>query len=134
MANKFKFEFPDEEILELEIGNKAYQVDIGDEDVLETIKDFTDFVQNIGDTPETMDSVFEIMEAYKDLIEGILGEGAVDEIFEGRNISVKALEKVCKFLMNSITDYRTELNAEIEPPIQMNRAERRAKAKPSRRK
>lgn len=137
MADKYKFEFPDEEILELEIGNKAYQVDIGDEDVLDSIKEFTDFVQDVQDAPESMDSVFEIIDAYKDLIEGILGEGSVDEIFEGRNITAKALEKVCKFLMNSISEYRKELDAERhveDAPIPMNRVERRAKAKQSRRK
>lgn len=128
--SRFKFEFPEEEILELEIGENIYQVDADDEYVLKAIKDFTDYVDSLNDVPESIDLAFEIMDRYKELIENIIGEGSVEEIFDGRNITATGLEKLCKFILNSIEEFKNEKRQKSQPepiaPIRMNRTQRRA--------
>ena len=86
-----------------------------------------------GKTGIAGETVFKIIEIYKNLIEDILGDEAVDQIFEGRIISAKGLEQVCKFILDSINEHRLHTPpAPIEhppEPVSGNREYRRAETR-----
>ena len=129
----FEFKFQEIQPLELKIENKLYQIDNDDEDVLVAIDNFLRGVEVTKDAPENAETVFKIIEIYKNLIEDILGDEAVDQIFEGRIISAKGLEQVCKFILDSINEHRLHTPpAPIEhppEPVSGNREYRRAETR-----
>ena len=128
----YEFKFKEIEPLELKIENKLYQIDIDDEDILLAVDEFLKSVEEAKDAPENAETVFKIIEIYKNLIDDILGAEAVGEIFEGRTISAKGLEQVCRFILNSITEHRLPTPAaplEFPEPVKVNREQRRTEAR-----
>lgn len=98
---KFKFK---NNSLELEIENEKFFVTIDDFRDANKYLEIAEKAQSLKDT----DSVEEILKLMRELIDGILGEGATDKIFKNREFNITDSIDLIVFLNEEINKFKNE--------------------------
>ena len=98
---KFKFK---NNSLELEIENEKFFVTIDDFRDANKYLEIAERAQSLKDT----DSVEEVLKLMRELIYGILGEGATDKIFKNREFNITDSIDLIVFLNEEINKFKNE--------------------------
>lgn len=98
---KFKFK---NNSLELEIENEKFFVTIDDFRDANKYLEIAEKAQSLKDT----DSVEEVLKLMRELIDGILGEGATDKIFKNREFNITDSIDLIVFLNEEINKFKNE--------------------------
>lgn len=98
---KFKFK---NNSLELEIENEKFFVTIDDFRDANKYLEIAERAQSLKDT----DSVEEVLKLMRELIDGILGEGATDKIFKNREFNITDSIDLIVFLNEEINKFKNE--------------------------
>lgn len=129
MTKVFKFK---NNLLELEIAGKKFEVDVLDKALLDDYiplqKRAEKFNKEIqaGTKEQNVEAVAELMEIQAAAIDTFLGEGATLEIFEQRKINLLDLVDILGFINDEVDKFQKQ-NLEKREQYSPNRAARRNK-------
>lgn len=124
MARKFEFK---DNVLKLDIAGNIFDIDTSNPDLVKNILTFAKGAEEKAEQLQNVDDYVDQLEAAIELcltsIDAILGEGASDKIFAGRNVSLFDCLDVINYIVVEIKNDREE-KLKIYSP---NRAQRRTK-------
>lgn len=123
-----KFEFP-REVIDLDIAGHVFQLAAGSAananlaDCGVRMADYAETMYQGNDTEKTADAMADATDFMMDIIEDILGEGAADDIFTGREPDYMDCMAVIGFITAAVQEHNeTRLTSLAEPA---NRERRR---------